>query len=145
VHPRSVSIQPPMDPTLVVPDPSPPVEAYNIAASDDELFLACLQSMQSKHASLASETALSMGNIIIQAPHATNVERGDPPSYIQLIYETALVRNMSTPPLRAVLPIIPSWTSSRLKSKITSQFSLGRIASFVANLKGQASASNLHV
>ena len=58
VPPRPVYMQPSMDPMLVVPDPSPPARASNIAASDDELLLAYLQSMQSKHASLALKTTL---------------------------------------------------------------------------------------
>jgi hypothetical protein len=63
-----------MHPTLVVPDPSPLVGASNTAASDDELFQACLQSMQSKHASMASKTALPQGNVIVQAPHINIAE-----------------------------------------------------------------------
>jgi hypothetical protein len=50
VLPRTVSIQPPIDPTLIVPNPSPPVvpnPSSNTTANDDELLLACLQSMQS--------------------------------------------------------------------------------------------------
>jgi hypothetical protein len=39
---RSVCIQPPMHPTLIVPDPSPHVQASDIVPSDDELLQACL-------------------------------------------------------------------------------------------------------
>jgi hypothetical protein len=55
---RSVCIQPPMHPTLVVPDPSPPFRASDTAESKDELILACIQSFQRNHALLASKMAL---------------------------------------------------------------------------------------
>jgi hypothetical protein len=42
---RLVCIQPPMHPTLIVPDPSPPLGASNIVPSDDEFLQACQQSM----------------------------------------------------------------------------------------------------
>jgi hypothetical protein len=51
-----------------------------------------------------------------------------------------LPRDISMLPLRAVPSTVPSRTSTRSKSKITSQFGLGRVASFVTNLKGQALA-----
>jgi hypothetical protein len=40
---RPVCIQPPMHPTLVVPNPSPPLGASRTVPSDDELLQACLQ------------------------------------------------------------------------------------------------------
>jgi hypothetical protein len=55
---RPVCIQPPMHPTLVAPDPSPRVRASDIAESEDDLVLACMQSFQRNHASLASKMAL---------------------------------------------------------------------------------------
>jgi hypothetical protein len=39
---RPVCIQPPMHPTLVVPDPSPCIRASNTVQSGDELLFACL-------------------------------------------------------------------------------------------------------
>jgi hypothetical protein len=51
---RPVCIQPPMHPTLVAPC----VRASDIAESEDDLVLACIQSFQRKHASLASKMAL---------------------------------------------------------------------------------------
>jgi hypothetical protein len=44
------------------------------------------------------------------------------------------------PPLQVVPPTIPSCASTRSKSKIAPQISLGPVAPFVANLKGQALA-----
>lgn len=84
-----------MDATLVVPYPSPLIGASDTKTSDDELF----QSMQNKHASLASETALPQGNIIVQAFHISNAEQGNPSSHIQPMHETALARDISMPPL----------------------------------------------
>jgi hypothetical protein len=55
---RPVCIQPPMYPTLVAPDPSPCVRASDTAESEDDLVLACMQSFQRNHASLASKMAL---------------------------------------------------------------------------------------
>jgi hypothetical protein len=43
---RPVCIEPPMHPTLVAPDPSPRVRATDVVQSDDEIFLACLQSFR---------------------------------------------------------------------------------------------------
>jgi hypothetical protein len=56
------------------------------------------------------------------------------------MHETILARDISTPPLQAFPSTIPSCASTRLKSKIASQFSLGAIAPFIANLRGQALA-----
>jgi hypothetical protein len=53
----------PMHPTLVVPDPSPRIRASNTVQSGDELLLACLQSFERNHASLASKMALLQGNV----------------------------------------------------------------------------------
>jgi hypothetical protein len=47
-----------MHPTLVVPDPSPCVQASDTAESEDDLVLAYMQSFQRNHASLASKMAL---------------------------------------------------------------------------------------
>jgi hypothetical protein len=96
--------------------------------------------MQSKHASLASETALPQGNVIVQAPHTSSAEQGDPSSHIQPMYETALVKDISTPPLQTVPSTVLSRASTRSKSKIAPHFSLGCVASFIVNLRGQALA-----
>jgi hypothetical protein len=50
---RSVCIQPSMHPMLVVLDPSPSVRASDTIQSEDDLVLACIQSFQRNHASLA--------------------------------------------------------------------------------------------
>jgi hypothetical protein len=96
--------------------------------------------MRSNHASLASKTALLHGNVIVEAPHTSTTEQGGPSSYMQAMHETILARDMSTPPLQAVSPIVLSCTSTRLKSKIVHQISLDLVAPFVANLRGQALA-----
>jgi hypothetical protein len=127
-----------MHPMLVAPDPSPHVRASDIAESEDDLVLACLQSFQRNHASLASTMALPQGNIIVEAPHTTTTEQSGPSSHIQPMHETILARNTSTPPLQVVPPTVPSRASTRLKSKNAPQSSLGPVAPFVANLKGQA-------
>jgi hypothetical protein len=130
---RPVCIQPPMHPTLVAPDPSPCVRASDTAKSEDDLVLACIQSFQRNHASLASKMALPQGNVIVVAPHTTTVEQGDPSSHMQPMHETILARDTSTPPLQVVPPTIPSRASTRSKSKNAPQSSLGH----VANLRGQ--------
>jgi hypothetical protein len=71
---RLVCIQPPMHPMLVVPYPSPHIRASDTMQSGDELLLACLQSFERNHASLASKMALPQGNVIVEAPHTTTVE-----------------------------------------------------------------------
>jgi hypothetical protein len=131
-------IQPPMHPTLVAPDPSPCVRASDTAESEDDLVLACMQSFQRNHASLASKMALPQGNVIVEAPHTTTAEQGGPSSHMQPMHETILVRDTSTPPLQVVPPTIPSRASMRSKSKNAPQSSLGHVAPFVANLRGQA-------
>jgi hypothetical protein len=131
---RPVCIQPPMHPTLVAPNPSPYVRASDTAESEDDLVLACLQSFQRNHASLASKMALPQGNVIVEAPHITTAEQGGPSSHMQPMYETILVRDTSTPPLQVVPPTVPSRASTRSKSKNAPQSSLGPIA----NLRGQA-------
>jgi hypothetical protein len=135
---RPVCIQPPMHPTLVAPDPSPRVRASDTAESEDDLVLACMQSFQRNHASLASKMALPQGNVIVEAPHTTITEQGGPSSHMQLIHETILARDTSTPPLQVVPSTIPSRASTRSKSKNAPQSNLGHVASFVANLRGQA-------
>ena len=57
---------------------------------------------------------------------------------MQPMHETILVRDTSTPPLQVVPSIVPSCGSTRLKSKNAPQSSLGPVAPFIANLKGQA-------
>jgi hypothetical protein len=54
------------------------------------------------------------------------------------MHETILARNTSTPPLQVVPPTVPSRASTRSKSKNAPQISLGPVAPFVANLRGQA-------
>jgi hypothetical protein len=127
-----------MHPTLVVPNPSPPLGASRTVPSDDELLQACLQSFQRKHASLASKMALPQGNVIVKALHTTIAEQGGPSSHMQPMHKTILARDTSMPPLQVVPPIVPSRASKRSKSKNAPQISLGIVASFVANLRGQA-------
>jgi hypothetical protein len=83
---------------------------------------------------------LLQGNVIVEAPHTTTAEQGGPSSHMQPMHETILARDISTPPLQAVLPIVPSCASTISKSKIALQISLGPVAPFVANLRGQALA-----
>jgi hypothetical protein len=135
---RPVSIQPPMHPTFVVLDPSPRVRASDIAESEDDLLLACIQSFQRNHALLASKMALPQGNVIVEAPHTTIVEQGGPSSHMQAMHETILTRDTSMPPLQVVPPTVPSRATTRLKSKNAPQSSLGPVASFVVNLRGQS-------
>ena len=56
------------------------------------------------------------------------------------MHETILARDISTLLLQAVPPTILSLASTRLKSKIAPQFSLGPDAIFVENLRVQALA-----
>jgi hypothetical protein len=127
-----------MHPTLVVPNPSPRVRASDTVQSEDELLHACLQSFKRNHASLASKMALPQGNVIVEAPHTTTAEQGGPSSHMQPMHETILARDTSTPPLQVVPPTVPSHATTRSKSKNAPQRSLGPIAPFVANLRGQA-------
>jgi hypothetical protein len=135
---RPVCIQPPMHPTLIAPDPSPCVRASDTAESEDDLVLACIQSFQRNHASLASKMALPQGNVIVEASHTTTAEQSGPSSHIQPMHETILARDTSTPPLQVVPPTVPSRASTRSKSKNAPQSSLWLVAPFVANLRGQA-------
>jgi hypothetical protein len=135
---RPVCIQPPMHPTLVAPDPSPCVQASDTVESEDDLILAYIQSFQRNHASLASKMALPQGNVIVEAPHTTTAEQGSPSIHMQPMYETILARDTSTPLLQVVPPTVPSCASKRSKSKNAPQSSLGHVAPFVANLRGQA-------
>jgi hypothetical protein len=57
---------------------------------------------------------------------------------MQPMHETILVRDTSTPPLQVVPPTVPSRVTTRSKSKNALQSSLGHVAPFVANLRGQA-------
>jgi hypothetical protein len=135
---RPVCIQPPMHPTLVAPDPSPRIRASDTAESEDDLVLACMQSFQRNHASLASKMALAQGNVIVEAPHTSTAKLGGPFSHMQPMHETILAKDTSTPPLQVVPPTVPSRASMRSKSKNAPQSSLGPTAPFVANLRGQA-------
>jgi hypothetical protein len=87
---------------------------------------------------LASKMALPQGNVIVEAPHTTTAEQGGPSSHMQPMHETILARDTSTPPLQVVSPTVPSCASMRSKSKNAPQNSLGHVAPFVANLRGQA-------
>jgi hypothetical protein len=127
-----------MHPTLVVLDPSPCVRAFDTTESEDDLVLACLQSFQRNHASLASKMALPQGNVIVEVPHTTTAEQGGPSSHMQPMHETIIARNTSTPPLQVVPPTVPSRATTRSKSKNAPQSSLGPVAPFVSNLRGQA-------
>jgi hypothetical protein len=82
--------------------------------------------------------ALPQGNVIVEAPHTTTAELGGPSSYMQPMHKTILARDTSTPPLQVVPPTVPSRASTRSKSKNAPQSSLGLVAPFVANLRGQA-------
>jgi hypothetical protein len=134
---RPVCIQPPMHPTLVAPDPSPRIQASDTAESEDDLVLACLQSFQRNHASLASKMALPQGNVIVEAPHTTTTEQGGPSSHMQPMHETIFARDTSMPPLQVVPPTVPSRASTRSKSKNAPQSSLGPVAPFIVNMRGQ--------
>jgi hypothetical protein len=94
---RPVCIQPPMHPTLVAPNPSPCVQASNTMESEDDLVLACIQSFQRNHASLALKMALPQGNVIVEAPHTTTAEQGDdistPTSPIYALVIVAINKN----------------------------------------------------
>jgi hypothetical protein len=57
---------------------------------------------------------------------------------MQPMHETILAKDTSTPPLQVVPPTVPSHASTRSKSKNAPQSSLGPVAPFVANLRGQA-------
>jgi hypothetical protein len=57
---------------------------------------------------------------------------------MQPMHETILARDTSTPPLQVVPSTVPSRASTRSKSKNAPQSSLGPIAPFIANLRGQA-------
>jgi hypothetical protein len=135
---RPVCIQPPMHPTLVAPDPSPCVRAFDTTESEDDLVFACMQSFRRNHASLASKMALPQGNVIVEVPHTTTAKQGGPSSHMQPMHETILARDTSTPPLQVVPPTIPSCASTRSKSKNAPQSSLGPVAPFVASLRSQA-------
>jgi hypothetical protein len=127
-----------MHPTLVAPDPSPCVRASDTAENEDDFVLACIQSLQRNHASLASKMALPQGNVIVEASHTTTAKQGGPSSHMQPMHETILTSDTSTSPLQVVPPTIPSPASMRSKSKNAPQSSLGPVAPFVANLRGQA-------
>jgi hypothetical protein len=135
---RTVCIQPLMHPTLVALDPFPCVRASDTTESEDDLVLTCMQSFRRNHASLASKMALAQGNVIVEAPHTSTTELGGPSSHMQPMHETILAKDTSTPPLQVVPPTIPSCASTRSKSKNAPQSSLGPLAPFVANLRGQA-------
>jgi hypothetical protein len=84
-------IQPPMHPTLVVPDPSPRVRASDTVQNKDDILIAYLQSFQRNHALLASNTALPQGNVIVEAPHTTTTtEQAGPSCHMQPMHETIL-------------------------------------------------------
>jgi hypothetical protein len=57
---------------------------------------------------------------------------------MQPMHETILARDTSTPPLKVVPPTVPSYATTRSKSKNAPQSSLGVVAPFVATLRGQA-------
>jgi hypothetical protein len=82
--------------------------------------------------------ALPQRNVIVEAPHTTTAEQGSPSSHMQPMHETILARDTSTPPLQVVPPTVPSRAFMRSKSKNAPQSSLGPVAPFVANLRGQA-------
>jgi hypothetical protein len=106
--------------------------------SEDDLVLACIQSFQRNHASLASKMALPQGNVIVEASHTTTAEQGGSSSHMQPMHETILERDTSTRPLQVVPPTVPSLASMRSKSKNAPQSNLGLVAPFIANLRGQA-------
>jgi hypothetical protein len=97
-----------------------------------------MQSFRRNHASLASKMALAQGNVIVEVPHTSTTELGSPSNHMQQMHETILAKDTSMPPLQVVPPTIPSRASTRSKSKNAPQSSLGHVAPFVANLKGQA-------
>ena len=96
---RLVCIQPPMHPTLVALDPSLCIPTSNTAESEDDFILACIQSFQRNHASLASKMTLPQVNVIVEVPHTITVEYGGPSSHMQPMHETILARDTSMPPL----------------------------------------------
>ena len=61
-----------------------------------------------------------------------------PPVTCNQCMKPSLQKDTSTPPLQVVPPTVPSLASTRSKSKNAPQSSLGPVAPFVANLRGQA-------
>jgi hypothetical protein len=109
--------------------------------SNDEPLIICVQALECKHATLMSQMALAQGNVLIQASHAANAKQNNHSTHIQPVCPISHTRDTSTPPLKAVPPTIPSRTSTKGNSTISSQFSLGHVASFVADLRGKAAAT----
>jgi hypothetical protein len=82
---------------------------------------------------------------MVQAPHVANVEQSSHSTYIQPMCLSIFARKTSTPPLKVVIPTVPSRTSTEGNSKIPFQFSLGHVRPFVINLKGKAAATRVVV
>jgi hypothetical protein len=61
------------------------------------------------------------------------------------MHPSSLARTTSMPTLEVVPPIVPSRISTKEKSKIASQFSLGHVAPFVVDLRGKAVAMHVLV
>jgi hypothetical protein len=139
---RVVYIQPPHGPTLLAPKSSPRAAGSSTVPSDDESLIAYVKVLKCKRAALASQMALLQGNVLSQASHAANVEQSSHSTQIQPMHRSALTRDTSMLPLKVVPPIVPSPTIMKGKSKIPSQFSLGNVASFVANLRRKAVATH---
>jgi hypothetical protein len=75
---------------------------------------------------------------LLKRPILLLLNKAAPSSHMQPMHETILARDTSTPPLQVVPSTVPSRASTRSKSKNAPQSSLGHVAPFVANLRGQA-------
>jgi hypothetical protein len=76
---RLVYTQPPMHPMLVVPDPSPPIRASDTTESEDDLVLACIQSFQRNHASLALKMPCHRAISLLKRPILLLLNKVAPP------------------------------------------------------------------
>jgi hypothetical protein len=125
---------------LNIPNASTHAEASTVVPSDDEFLAARIHAYRGKCVALASNVALSQGNVLAQTPDLANVEQVSHSTHIQPPHQSALPRNTSRAPLKAISSTVPSHISTRRKSRTPSEFTLDLVAPFVANLRSNVVA-----
>jgi hypothetical protein len=103
--------------------------------SDSELITMCIYAFKGKRAALASEVALSQGNVSVQTPDRANAEQVSHSTHIQPLHQSTLLGTTSKVP-----PTVSSCISMKAKCRAPSQFTLDHIAPFVANLRSNVVA-----
>ena len=108
--------------------------------NNNEFITTCAYTFKGKCDALASEVALLQGNVSVQTSNRANAEQVSHSTHIQPLHQSALLGTTSRVSLKAVPPTVLSCIFIKAKCRAPSQFKLGHIAPFIANLRSNVVA-----